>query len=172
MRWCEAFSLVHAALPAAAETPRAATGRLRVLVGAARQTRLPHYRHWALTPVLLIALSACDGWTDAATRIAYDIEAGAARLGGSEGARHNIVHATPSKPDECTGPYKVQVDKVGALIIWCYDAAGGTVSSHSTTYHGRFVDTPRTYILDKPAGSALTLDIERRSGRAIVTNVQ
>jgi hypothetical protein len=29
-----------------------------------------------------------------------------------------------------------------------------------------------TYILDKPAGSALTLDIERRGGRAVVTSVQ
>lgn len=125
-----------------------------------------------MAPVLLLALTACDGWTDAATRIAYDIEAGAARLGSSQGARHRIEHATPSKSGECTGPYKVQVDQVGALIIWCYDAAGQTVSSHSTTYHGRFVDTPRTYILDKPAGSTLTLDIERRGGRAIVTSVQ
>jgi hypothetical protein len=141
-------------------------------VGAARQIRLPHHRHRAVAPVLLIALCACDGWTDAATRIAYDIEAGAARLGAADGARHSIVHATPSKSDKCTGPYKVQVDKVGALIIWCYDAAGRTVSSHSTTYHGRFVDTPTTYILDKPAGSALTLDIERRGGRAIVTSVR
>ena len=125
-----------------------------------------------MAPVLLLALTACDGWTDAATRIAYDIEAGGARLGSSQGARYSIKHATPSKPGECIGPYKVQIDKVGALIIWCYDAAGGTVSSHSTTYHGRFVDTPRTYILDKPAGSTLTLDIERRGGRAIVTSVQ
>lgn len=172
MTGAEASRVAHAVVPAAANTPRAAPERLRVRIGAERQARLPHHRHWAITPVLLVALSACDGWTDAATRIAYDIEAGAARLGTTDGARHSIVHATPSTPDECTGPYKVQVDKVGALIIWCYDAAGRTVSSHSTTYHGRFVDTPSTYILDKPAGSALTLDIERRGGRAIVTRVQ
>lgn len=73
---------------------------------------------------------------------------------------------------ECTGPYRVQVDKVGAIVIWCKDAAGRTVSSHSTTYDARFIDTPRSYLLDKPAGVTLTIDIERRNGRAVVTDVR
>jgi hypothetical protein len=64
----------------------------------------------------------------------------------------------------------VQLDKVGALVIWCKDESGTTVSSHSTSYHARFVDTPQTYILEKPAGSTLTIDIERRVNRAIITN--
>jgi hypothetical protein len=59
---------------------------------------------------------------------------------------------------------------VGALVIWCKDESGKTVSSHSTSYHARFVDTPQTYILEKPAGSILTIDIERRGSRAVVTN--
>ena len=116
--------------------------------------------------------AGCDGWTDAATRLAYDIEAGAGRLGRENGATHSIRHNTPSKAGECTGPYTVQVDKVGAIIIWCKDAAGRTVSSHSTSYHARFIDTPRTYILEKPAGTTLTIDIERRNGRAVVTDVR
>jgi hypothetical protein len=65
----------------------------------------------------------------------------------------------------------VQLDKVGALIIWCKDETGTTVSSHSTSYHARFVDTPQTYILEKPAGSTLIIDIERRAGRAVITSV-
>jgi hypothetical protein len=116
-----------------------------------------------------VALTAgCDAFTDAATRIASDIEAGAGRLGQEAGARYSILHNTPSKSGECTGPYKVQIDKVGALVIWCKDESGKTVSSHSRSYHARFVDTPQTYILEKPAGSTLT--IERRSSRAIITN--
>jgi hypothetical protein len=78
---------------------------------------------------------------------------------------------TSSKSRECTGPFKVQFDKVGALIIWCKDASGGSVSSHSTSYHGRFVDTDRTFIVDKPAGSVLLIQIERKQGRAVITNV-
>jgi hypothetical protein len=122
--------------------------------------------------VALITMAGCDVPTDAATRLAYDIESGAGRLGKQEGAKHSIAHSMPSKSGECTGPYKVQLDKVGALVIWCKDAAGRTVSSHSTSYHARFVDTPRTYILDKPAAATLTIEIERRSGRAVVTDVR
>jgi hypothetical protein len=120
----------------------------------------------------ILALTAgCDIATDAATRLAYDIEAGVDRLGGENGAVYSVRHHTPSRSGQCEGPYKVQVDEVGAIIIWCRDAAGQTVSSHSTTYHARFVDTPRTYLVDKSAGATLTIELERRRGRAVVTDV-
>ncbi|HTS52056.1 MAG TPA: hypothetical protein VMH26_02180 [Burkholderiales bacterium] len=124
-----------------------------------------------LVLISLATVTGCDIGTDAATRLAYDIEAGAGRLGKDTGATYSIQHKTPSKSGECVGPYTVQLDKVGALIVWCYDAAGHTVSSHSTSYHARFVDTPRTYKLDKPAGATLTIDLERRDGRAVITDV-
>ena len=118
-------------------------------------------------------VSGCFGdSTDAATRLAYDIESGVERLGGVDGTTYSIEHRTPSQSGECMGPYSVQLDKVGALIIWCKDAAGQTVSSHSTSYHARYVDTPKTYDLEKPAGTVLTIDIERRQGRAVVTDVR
>jgi hypothetical protein len=132
--------------------------------------RLPAWQSLGLSLALLSVAAGCGAFTDAATRIAYDIEAGTGRLGRENGARYSIQHHTPSKAGECVGPYVVQLDKVGALVIWCKDEAGTTVSSHSTTYHGRFVDTPRTYILNKPAGSTLTIDIERRGSRAVVIN--
>lgn len=124
--------------------------------------------------LLVMLLAGCvPGFlTDAATRIAYDIEAGAGRLGGSEGSRVTIQHQTPSKSGECEGPYKLQVDKVGMLVIWCLDAAGTTVSSHTTSYFARFVDTPQTWILDKPSRAPLVIEIERRSGRAVVVDVR
>jgi hypothetical protein len=122
--------------------------------------------------IFLGAAAGCGEFTDAATRIAYDIEAGADRLGKQEGARTSIVHHEPSKRGECEGPYKVQLDKVGALIVWCYDASGRTVSSHSTTYHARFVDTQQTWLLDKPAGSDLVIEVERRGGRAVMVEAR
>lgn len=120
----------------------------------------------------LAGLAGCGDFTDAATRIAYDIEAGESRLGRQDGARYEIRHGTPSKAGECTGPYKAQVDKVGMLAIWCYDSSGNTVSSHTTSYHGRIVDTPQTWIVDKPAGSTLEIDLERRGGRAVIVGVR
>ncbi len=125
---------------------------------------------WLPFVLFLAAAAGCDSFTDAATRLAYDIEAGAGRLGREAGDHASIQHRTPSKSGECVGPYSVQLDKVGMLVIWCKDEAGKTVSSHTTSYHARFVDTPRTYMLEKPAGSTLTIDIERRGGRAVITN--
>ena len=115
---------------------------------------------WLLFLIFLIAVTGCDLATDPATRLAYELEAGTGRLGREAGATYTVQHNQPSKSGECIGPYKVQLDKVGALIIWCNDASRHTVSSHSTSYHARFVDTPQTYIVEKSAGTALTIDLE------------
>jgi hypothetical protein len=121
--------------------------------------------------VLSVLLSGC--LTDAATRLAYDIEAGAGHVGRADGAKYTLVHRVPSSAGECVGPYRVQLDKVGALVVWCKDASGeGTVSSHSTSYHARFVDTPETRIVDKPAKEALVIDLERRDGRIVIASVK
>lgn len=125
-----------------------------------------------LLSILLVTAAGCDAFTDAATRLAYDIEAGVGHLGKGAGAQYSIQHRTPSKSGECVGSYKVQLDKVGALIIRCKDDNGHTVSSHSTSYHARFVDTPQTYILDKPARTPLTIDIKRHDGHAVITDVR
>jgi hypothetical protein len=118
-----------------------------------------------------LLLPACDIGTDAATRLACNIEAGAGRLGREDGASYRIRHDTPSQAGECDGPYKVQIDKVGALFIWCMNTAGAVTSSHSTSWHARFVDRPQTCILDKPAGSPLVIDLERLHGRAVITAI-
>jgi len=123
----------------------------------------------SVLPVLL--LSAC--FTDAATRLAFDIEAAAGRVGRSEGSRYTLVHHTPPKSGECVGPYKVQLDHVGAIVIWCKDATlDKTVSSHGTSYHGRFVHTPETHILDKSAAEPLVIELERRDGRVVIASVK
>lgn len=126
----------------------------------------------AVTCGMLAALAGCEIPTDAATRLAFDLEAAEKNLGDSRGATYTLLHHTPSRTGECVGPYKAQFDQVGAIIIWCHDAAGQTVSSHSTTYHARFVDTPQTWLLEKPAGSTLAIELERRSGRAVIRNVE
>lgn len=123
--------------------------------------------------VLAIALvTSCGVATDPATRLAADLEAGADRLRMDEGATDSVHHATPSRAGQCVGPYRVQLDEVGAMIVWCYDAAGATVSSHSTSSHAPHVDTPRTFIVDKGAGEKLIVDLERRGGRATITDVR
>ena len=122
-----------------------------------------------LALLVLSALLLTGCFTDAATRLAYDIKAGAARVGSTTGAGYVVEHRTPSGWGQCTGPYTVQLDKVGALIIWCRaDSGEDVVSSHSTSYHRRFVDTPRTWILEKGAGETLLIRLERRNGRIVI----
>ena len=86
----------------------------------------PGRRRWLPLLAFLAMTASCDAFTDAATRIAYDIEAGEGRLGKETGARYSIQHHTPSKAGDCVGPYTVQLDKVGALVIWCKDETGKT----------------------------------------------
>lgn len=122
--------------------------------------------------ILFAALFLSGCFTDPATRLAADLQAAAGRLDAAEGARHTLRHAVPSKRGECEGPYQVQLDKVGAIITWCKDAAGSTVSSHSTSSHGRSVRTAETFILDKPAGSTLEVVLARQGGAAVIVTAR
>ena len=61
---------------------------------------------------------------------------------------------------------------MGALVVWCKDALGNTVASGSTSFHNRFIDTPQTYIVEKAAGTAFVIEIERHGGRAVVTDTR
>jgi len=125
----------------------------------------------ALLSLTAACSTGCGSLTDAATRIAYDIESGAKRLGENEGSSFAIQHVTPSRPGECIGPYKVHFDKVGLVVIWCKDSTGQDISRHSTSYHRRFVDTAMNYTVVKPAGAILQIHLERRNGRAIIAKV-
>ncbi|MGH8249798.1 MAG: hypothetical protein ACREVI_03710 [Steroidobacteraceae bacterium] len=97
--------------------------------------------HWRLA-ILLAIPAGCGSATDSATRLAYDIEADVEKLGGEDGATHRIRHETPSGSGECTGPYKLQLDRVGAIVV------------------------------NKAAGATLTIDLEHRGGRAAIVDVR
>ena len=125
-----------------------------------------------VTAAAMLAFAACGVATDPATRLAADLEDGADRLRPDDGATDSVHHATPSQAGQCAGPYKVQIDEVGAIVMWCYDASGNTVSSHSTSSHNRAVDTSGTWIVDKGAGETLIVDLERRGGRAVITGAR
>jgi len=45
-------------------------------------------------------------------------------------------------------------------------------SSHTTTYHLRFVDVPQTFKLDKGAGEPTIIDLAKENGRVVVTAVR
>lgn len=123
-----------------------------------------------LFPLLLLV--ACSLLQDPATRLASAIEAGAGHLPRQEGSRYTIRYQPPAKLSARGFSYSVQIDKVGALIVWYKDAGGKVMESGSTSYHSRFVVTPRTYKIDKPGSSVLLIDLEREQGRAVIVAVR
>jgi len=120
--------------------------------------------------VAVLGLAGCGVFTDAATRLAYDLES-AARSLKQPGDRVSLRHEIPSRRGECEGPYTVQLDTAGALVFWCRNDHGEVVASPGTSYHRRFVETPDTYYLHKEAGEALVIELERRGEKAVIVGV-
>lgn len=121
-----------------------------------------------------LALSAMlYGCTDGATRIAYDIESGVGAFQRSDARTHVIRHVPESAPDGCADAYTVQFSANSSLLIWCREPGGGKVtSSHTTTYHLRFVKVPQTFKLDKAAGEPTLIELAKEDGAVVVTGVR
>ncbi len=124
--------------------------------------------------VFVTLLVACsDFLTDGATRIANEIESGAATLKGSTAASYSVKHVPKPSPEGCAGPYKLQLSERSSLVICC-KASGGSkvVSSHTTTYHLNFVDVPQTYKVDKSAGEPCFIELEKQGGKIVVVGLK
>src|SRR5690606_41084444 len=95
------------------------------------------------TFAVILLLSGCEAFTDAATRLVYDLKSAAGKL--KHDGDHFTLRHTPAERGDCDGPYTAQLDKVGALVIWCRNDDGTGLSSAGSSCHRRVVHTPRTY---------------------------
>jgi hypothetical protein len=132
----------------------------------------------------MLFLSGC---TDAATRVAYDLERGSGRLGSREGARQDVSHVPRRWPEGCAGSYTLRLDRgsavalghnnfrttegSGGLHVRCF-AGDGNPHSWGTTYHLRFVDVPAPVQVDKKYGETAVIELQRINGRAVVVGVR
>jgi hypothetical protein len=120
--------------------------------------------------VLSLSLVSC---TDAATRVAYDLEAGAKRFRKAPTVAAAVEHSPKVSPEGCPGGYTLQLSEESALLVWCQDSiAGPAVSSHTTTYHLNYVDVPRTLIIHKGRGQHVWLDLAKDGDRIVVTGLR
>jgi hypothetical protein len=126
--------------------------------------------------------SACS---DAATRVAYDIESGRGKLASHEGARVEIPHDPRRWPEGCTGSYRLRIEKgaaenlghgnfrirpnSGSLSVGC--GSTGNWTGRTTSYHLRFVDVPETVEIEKEGDEVVFIEVERRSGRAVLVGL-
>jgi hypothetical protein len=142
-------------------------------------------RRCALSPLLAALLTAAC--SDAATRVAYDIESGTRSLGAAEGAHIDIRHVPSRWPDGCAGSYTLHLGKGSAtadgngnfhtnrdadgLSVRCFNSSGNP-HAWGTTYHLRFVDVPQTVEIEKQGGEAAVIEVERKSGRPVVVGLR
>ena len=116
---------------------------------------------------LAAGLTSCsDFMTDSATRAAYDLEKAAKALQDSPAAAYTLVHRPKASPEGCSHDYSFQLSRQSSLLVWCKSIDGETnVASHATTYHLRLVDVPEQTNLTKRAGEAVTIELQKTSGK-------
>ena len=84
--------------------------------------------------LIIVSYAGCDIISDPATRLDDTIDNSVASLGNDEGDMLTIRY----QPDiDKTGSYRVQFDKVGALIVWYEDARGKVIDSGTTSLPNR-----------------------------------
>jgi hypothetical protein len=137
--------------------------------------------------VALVALAMLAGaCSDAATRVAYDIESGTKKLGSRDGSRVEISHVPSRWPEGCAGSYTLHLGKGSAtadgsgnfrinrdadgLSVRCYNSSGNP-HAWGTSYHLRFVDVPEAVEIEKQGGEATVIEVERKAGRAVVVGL-
>lgn len=129
----------------------------------------------ALGPVVAaLSLSACSLLLhgDAATLIAHRLETEAGALRASGMRDFSFRYVPEGGFDDCSGAYDVQFTERSALVVWCKDEHGTVVSSHTTTYHLRFVKVPRTWNVAKRAGEVMRIELTRQVADVVMTAVQ
>jgi hypothetical protein len=130
---------------------------------------------------VLVASSACS---DAATRLAYDIEGGAAELCNGGHLVGRVIHKPRARPEGCAGAYVVTLQESlhhprsgGSLLVGCvgspnYESFG---YSYSTTYHLNTVRVPRELHVEKPSGASVAVVLqymERRKTACVIEVVE
>ncbi len=113
----------------------------------------------------LTFLSACNPVTDAATRLAHDLEAGAKELAKSGKNELEVEHRPVSSPEGISGDYTVLLQAVqssspasGTLAV---EAVGG--KRYGTSYHLNFVTVPKELNIRKARGGTTYL-LLRKTG--------
>lgn len=121
----------------------------------------------------LLAMCVVSACTDAATRVAYDLERGGKELRRSAAASLVVDHAPELTPEGCPGGYTLQLSEASALLVWCRDSAEGpATSSHTTTYHLNYVTVPETFRIEKGAGEHARIELTREDGDVVVTGLR
>ena len=123
--------------------------------------------------LLLAPLAAFSACTDAATRVANDLESGAKHLRSSRAMTATVDHAPTAAPEGCAGAYTLQLSRASSLLIWCQDSIGApSHGTYTTTYHLNFVTVPQTFIIHKDSGQHALIGLAMDGNAVAVTGLR
>jgi hypothetical protein len=128
-------------------------------------------RQLGLILILTLSLAGC---TDAATRLAYDLEREAEALRRSGEATRTFTHKPQSSPEGVVGAYTV-ILKAGPVALgsgFLTFSKGPQQQWYRTTYHMRFVEVPRDLKIRKAEGESLIVVLMRNGNTVQVTELR
>jgi hypothetical protein len=135
----------------------------------ARRVHFAALKRCATLALLLLAAAGCETLiSDMATRLAYAVRDGAARLSRSRSETLVLSVAWRSWPDGCPGGYRVEwnadnADKTPGVGVECTS----TRHSYGTTYARNFVKVTKALTVTKEKGEPVTIALRKRSDGAI-----
>jgi hypothetical protein len=145
--------------------------------------RADAFRSLARAVCLLVSLllSSCVLFTDGATRLAYDLEAGARKLRGSNQESLEVTHKPRSFPDGVKGPYQIELQESlkhpaegGSLLVSDLESHnfGNWGYNWSTTYHLNFVRVPKHLIIRKTKDEPAILLLQKAGNSIDVVSIR
>jgi hypothetical protein len=139
-----------------------------------------HVRALTLVTALVLAALAGEGCerlvSDSATRLAFQIRDEAAALRASGATTRTFVHRPVAWPDGIDGDYRVEFlssappgdGRRGLFTATSYDGGFGS----RTTYHLNYVQVPQNLAAAHRKGEPLTVTLELRDGRVLLTGLR
>ncbi len=115
-------------------------------------------------------------FSDAATRLAYQIRDEAGALIRSGASSRSFKHFPRSWPEGMTGDYRVEITETktgpasGHRSIGLAPAIGSV--RYSTSYHLNFVEVPRDLVVTHRKGEPTTVTLEKKDGKVLLTGLQ
>ena len=126
---------------------------------------------FAFASIAAIATSSCILMTDAATRLAYDLEREAGGLRSSRATTRVFEHRPVGWPAGCQSDFDLMFGAAGDIAVRCVDKEHRPTTGvhHTTTYHLRFVKVPRALSVSRRNGARIRVTL-RKQGDAIIVD--